>query len=218
MSACQFGSTPRSLRRERPRSLPRPSRLPESSASWAHDFRPGRLPRGPGAHHAARRAGLHAGGQAAGYLLNRPIAALRQLLPVELADSARNLELFFLDQLAPLSHCVVGTVPGGLGETCGAVSGSVLALGFFFGSMDQKGHVMFPPSMTNGGVFMDKFKKEYTSTRCWEIQKFLYGRYFDYTKPEDLKLFMEVAKKRPNCLDVTQKAVLIAADIILANS
>jgi C_GCAxxG_C_C family probable redox protein len=106
----------------------------------------------------------------------------------------------------------------GKGETCGAVSGAMLALGFFFGPMDQKGKSMFPPSWINGGVFMDKFKKEYSSTRCWEIQKHLYGRYFDSSKPEDLKLFMEVSQKSPNCLDVTKKAVLIAAEIILANS
>jgi C_GCAxxG_C_C family probable redox protein len=106
----------------------------------------------------------------------------------------------------------------GKGETCGAVSGAMLALGFFFGPIDQKGKAMFPPSWINGGVFMDKFKKEYSSTRCWEIQKHLYGRYFDSSKPEDLKLFMEVSQKPPNCLDVTKKAVLIAAEIILENS
>lgn len=106
----------------------------------------------------------------------------------------------------------------GKGETCGTVSGAMLALGFFFGPIDQKGKAMFPPSWINGGVFMDKFKKEYSSTRCWEVQKHLYGRYFDSSKPEELKLFMEVSQKSPNCLDVTKKAVLIAAEIILANS
>jgi hypothetical protein len=34
----------------------------------------------------------------------------------------------------------------GKGETCGAVSGAILALGFFFGPGDQKGTTMFPPS------------------------------------------------------------------------
>ncbi|MGD2089566.1 MAG: C-GCAxxG-C-C family protein [Candidatus Aminicenantes bacterium] len=106
----------------------------------------------------------------------------------------------------------------GKGETCGAVSGALLALGFFFGPHDQKATAMFPPSWINGGVFMDKFKKEYGSTRCWEVQKHLYGRYFDSSKPEELKLFMEASKKNPNCFDVVKKAVLIAAEIILANS
>jgi len=105
----------------------------------------------------------------------------------------------------------------GKGETCGAVSGAMLALGFFFAPHDQKAATMFPPSWTNGGVFMDKFKKEFGSTRCWEVQKHLYGRYFDSSKPEDLKLFMEASKKTPNCFDVVKKAVLIAAGIILAN-
>jgi len=109
---------------------------------------------------------------------------------------------------------------GGKGETCGAVSGAIFALGYFFGPIDQKekGKAMFPPSWRNGGVFMDKFKKEFSSTRCWEVQKHLYGRYFDPSKPEDMKLFMEVSQKKPNCSDVMKKAVLIAAEIILANS
>jgi C_GCAxxG_C_C family probable redox protein len=107
----------------------------------------------------------------------------------------------------------------GKGETCGAVSGAILALGFFFGPMDQKAKAMFPPSWINGGVFMDKFKKEFGSTRCWEIQKHLYGRYFDSSKPEDMKLFMEVSQKSPkNCLDVTKNAVFIAAELILAQN
>lgn len=107
----------------------------------------------------------------------------------------------------------------GKGETCGAVSGAILALGFFFGPFDQKGKEKFPPvSWKNGGIFMDKFKKEYSSTRCREVQIKLYGRYFDPTKPEDLKLSMEMSKKTPNCTDVAKKAVFIAAEIILANS
>ena len=106
----------------------------------------------------------------------------------------------------------------GKGETCGAVSGAILALGFFFGTIKQEENTMFPPSWTAGGSFMDKFKKEFGSTRCSEVQKHLYGRYFDSTKPEDMKLFMEVSKKSPNCYDVVRKAVLIAAGIILEKS
>ncbi|MCP5102367.1 MAG: hypothetical protein GY950_03260 [bacterium] len=47
------------------------------------------------------------------------------------------------------------------------------------------------------------------------MQKHIYGRYFDSSKPEDLKLMMAASKKKPNCTDVTQKAVLIAGKIIL---
>jgi len=110
---------------------------------------------------------------------------------------------------------------GGLalkGETCGAVSGSLLALGFFFGPIDQKGKNQFPYSMINGGVFMDRFQKEFDSTRCWGVQKHQYGRYYDSNKPEELKLFMEVSQKSGKCMEVVKKAVFIAGDIILENS
>lgn len=106
----------------------------------------------------------------------------------------------------------------GKGETCGAVSGSLLALGFFFGPFDEKAKAIFPTSWKNGGKFMDKFKKEFSSTRCWEVQKHLYGRYYDSSNPEDMKLFMEVSRKTGKCLVVTQKATFLAAEIILANS
>jgi len=106
----------------------------------------------------------------------------------------------------------------GKGETCGAVSGAMLALGFFFTPNDHKAKTMFPPSYLNGGTFMDNFKKEFTSTRCWDIQKHLYGRSFDSNKPEELKLFMAATQKKPNCFDVTKKAVFIAAELIMANS
>ena len=106
----------------------------------------------------------------------------------------------------------------GKGETCGAVSGSMLALGIFFAPIDEKKKTMFPASWKNGIVFMDKFKKEFSSTRCWGVQKHVFGRYYDSNKPEDLKLFMEESRKTNKCLEVTQKATYIAAEIILANS
>jgi C_GCAxxG_C_C family probable redox protein len=106
----------------------------------------------------------------------------------------------------------------GKGETCGAVTGSMLALGFFFAPIDEKTKTMFPASWKNGGVFMDKFKKEFSSTRCWGVQKHVFGRYYDSNKPEDLKLFMAESRKTNKCLEVTKKATYIAAEIIMANS
>ena len=104
------------------------------------------------------------------------------------------------------------------GETCGAVSGSMLALGYFFGPIDQKANQQFPSSMMQGAVFMDRFKKEFSSTRCKEVLKHQYGRSYDFLNPEELKLFMEASEKSEKCMEVVKKAVLIAGDIILENS
>ena len=106
----------------------------------------------------------------------------------------------------------------GKGETCGAVSGSILALGFFFASIDQKAKQQLPPSVMHGAVFMDRFKKAFTSTRCKEVVKHQFGRYFDFQNPEDQKQFAAVSMKTGKCMEVIKKAVLIAGDIILENS
>ncbi|MCK4431585.1 MAG: C_GCAxxG_C_C family protein [Candidatus Aminicenantes bacterium] len=104
------------------------------------------------------------------------------------------------------------------GETCGAVSGSLLAIGFVFEPINQKGKKKAGSSMKYGGMFFDRFKKEFGSTRCWGVQKHQYGRYYDTSKPEEMKLFMEVAQKSGKCIEVVKKAVFIAGDIILENS
>ena len=82
---------------------------------------------------------------------------------------------------------------GGLslkGETCGAVSGSMLALGYYFEPRNAEEAAKTGSSMAHGGTFMDRFKEAFTSTRCWGVQKHLFGRYYDATKPEEQKEFM----------------------------
>jgi C_GCAxxG_C_C family probable redox protein len=104
------------------------------------------------------------------------------------------------------------------GETCGAVSGSMLGIGYFFESMNSKGKEGAGSSISYGGVFFDRFTKEFGSTRCKEVLKHQYGRSYDFLNPEEQKLFMEASEKSNKCLEVVKKAVLIAGDIILKNS
>jgi len=104
------------------------------------------------------------------------------------------------------------------GETCGAVSGSMLAIGFFFESMNQKGKETAGSSIKYGGVLFDRFTKEFDSTRCKEVLKHQFGRSYDFLNPEEQKLFMEASEADGKCLEVVQKAALIAGDIILENS
>ena len=104
------------------------------------------------------------------------------------------------------------------GETCGAVSGSLLAIGFFFESINQKGKEIAGSSIKYGGMFFDRFTKEFGSTRCKGVLKHQYGRSYDFLIPEEQKLFMEVSEKSGKCMEVVKKAVFIAGDIILENS
>jgi len=104
------------------------------------------------------------------------------------------------------------------GETCGAVSGSLLAIGLFFESINQKGEEVAGSSIKYGGMFFDRFTKEFGSTRCKEVLKRQYGRSYDFLNPEEQKLFMEASEKSGKCMEVVKKAVFIVGDIILENS
>ncbi len=101
------------------------------------------------------------------------------------------------------------------GETCGAVSGSMLALGIYFSSAGPKESRPPGSSMKPGGLFVNGFEKEFGSTRCREVVRHQYGRYFNFSDPEDLKLYMELSRKANYCADVVKKAVRLAAAVFL---
>ena len=117
------------------------------------------------------------------------------------------------DQTIPALLPFAGGIAG-KGETCGAVTGSLFAIGIYFETIIGKPG----SSMKCARMFFDRFSKEFGSTRCREVIKHHFGRYYDLEKPEDQKLFMEASKKNGGCLKVIQKAVVMAGDIILENS
>lgn len=96
------------------------------------------------------------------------------------------------DQTVTAIKLFAGGVAG-KGETCGAVTGSLLAIGFNF-DVKNKDTANPRASMQYGGIFFDRFTKEFGSTRCKEVVKL------------------------QKCLDVMKTATHIAADIILENS
>ena len=107
---------------------------------------------------------------------------------------------FKADQTIPALMPFAGGIAG-KGETCGAVTGSLLAIGFHFEPINQKEMKKAGSSIKYGGLFFDRFTKEFGSTRCKEV----------------IKHQLELSTKGPNCIEVVKKAVLIAADIILEN-
>ncbi len=106
----------------------------------------------------------------------------------------------------------------GKGETCGAVSGAIFAIGLFFECMKQSERKSAGSSMQFGGLFYDKFVKEFGSTRCREVMKHQYGRYIDFNNQEDMKYFAAESKKGEGCLAVVKRGAVLAANIILENS
>lgn len=121
------------------------------------------------------------------------------------------------DQTIPALMLFAGGIAGN-GETCGAVTGALFAIGYYFEPMNQKEIEKVGSSGEYGGIFFDRFIKIFDSTRCKEVVKHQYGKYYDFNDPKEKKTFIEESQKSGKCIEVVKKAVLIASDIILENS
>lgn len=53
-----------------------------------------------------------------GYILERPVEALRNFGALQLGDTGAQMGQYMLTKLPSLEHCLIGAVPGGIGETC----------------------------------------------------------------------------------------------------
>jgi C_GCAxxG_C_C family probable redox protein len=102
------------------------------------------------------------------------------------------------------------------GETCGAVTGPLMALGIVFGRGEQQlgDWETYRASLVPTGKFCEQFEAAYGSTMCHEIQKGEFGRCYHLTDPDELREFQE-ADATGHCSEVVKKAVRIAADILL---
>ena len=100
------------------------------------------------------------------------------------------------------------------GETCGAVSRSMLALGLVFGREaldDQEGMVraVFPAV-----GFCQGFVEANASTQCGEILEASVGRRFNFLEEEDMAAY-RTSGAGAACAGVCQNAMHIAAGILL---
>mgnify|MGYP001067713810 CR=1 FL=1 len=100
------------------------------------------------------------------------------------------------------------------GETCGAVSGSLMAIGLAFEApkIDYKKNARF--STEPSGKFCQAFENIYGSTRCRDVIKHTTGKEYVLTKLED---YAEVSKDGAykHCPGVIKQAVHLAADLIM---
>ena len=103
------------------------------------------------------------------------------------------------------------------GETCGAVSGSLMAIALVFeaNKIDYKKYARF--STEPSGKFCQEFENIYGSTRCRDVIKHNTGKEYALTKLED---YEEVSKDGAykHCSGVIKKAVHLAADLIMEKS
>jgi len=102
------------------------------------------------------------------------------------------------------------------GETCGAVTGPVMAMGLIYGrsilqleDWDRYQNCLIPT-----GHFCEQFEKEFGTTLCNKVQELKFGRCYQLTDPAELAEFQN-AGATEKCSEVVRKAVQLAAGIIL---
>ncbi len=103
------------------------------------------------------------------------------------------------------------------GETCGAVTGSLLALGLVFGRDQIEDWTTWRASLIPARTFCDRFVAEFGSTMCADIVERLTGHRLDLYQPADLARF-QTAGATAATTRVVRHAVSIAADLILDSS
>jgi C_GCAxxG_C_C family probable redox protein len=105
----------------------------------------------------------------------------------------------------------------GLGEkglACGAVTGSLMAMGLIFGRDHLDDWDTYRASLVPAGELVERFREVQGSIQCCEIVETEFGKKYDLLNPEDHAEYVK-AGATEKCGRVVQRAVRIAADIIL---
>ena len=102
------------------------------------------------------------------------------------------------------------------GETCGAVTGPLMAMGLIYGrgSQQMENWDRYQSSLVPAGKFCEHFEKEFGTTLCHKVQEGKFGRCYRLTDPKELQDFQNEGATE-KCSEVVRSAVFMAADIIL---
>ena len=103
------------------------------------------------------------------------------------------------------------------GQTCGAITGALMAMGLIYGRDNIEDWQKYRSSLIPTNKFCHRFEEEMGTTQCCQIQEKAFGRSFNLMDPEDLKAFQK-AGATAKCTKVVQKACRLAAEIILESS
>lgn len=99
------------------------------------------------------------------------------------------------------------------GETCGALTGAVMAVGLVAGAErldDAEGYVR---AMKVAVEVFDSFKNNYGTVKCFEIQEKLFGRHYDFFSHEDAEAWYRDGGV-DKCPSVCAVAARIGAEVI----
>lgn len=100
------------------------------------------------------------------------------------------------------------------GETCGAVIGSIMALGLAFGRAGAEEYEAFLRTQQAAHRLCRLFVEEFGSCMCAEIHERLFGRRFDLTDPRQFEEFV-AAGGSERCRLPVGRAVRMVGKMIL---
>jgi C_GCAxxG_C_C family probable redox protein len=99
------------------------------------------------------------------------------------------------------------------GETCGAVVGSLMAIGLVFGRDDLEDWHAYLGSLPPARRFARRFQEAHGSTDCESILEAKLGRKFNLADTEQSLQYVEAGGPQV-CAQILAGAVRVAADII----
>jgi C_GCAxxG_C_C family probable redox protein len=102
------------------------------------------------------------------------------------------------------------------GETCGALTGAIMAISSLVGREKLEDFETLQRSMEPASQMYTLFKEKVGHTLCAEIHKILYGRTYRLFVPEEMEAFENAGgHSRKGCPEVCGIAARTAAGIIL---
>jgi C_GCAxxG_C_C family probable redox protein len=107
---------------------------------------------------------------------------------------------------------------GMTGGICGGVTGSLIALGLFFGSDDPEDYEGTGRTMTAAREFIVRFKAELGTIMCPELQEdVIFGRYLDPRASQENFAAFKKAQGYEKCALPPGVGARLAAEVILAS-
>lgn len=115
-----------------------------------------------------------------------------------------------------------GGLTGGCGllrdGPCGGYAGGIMVMSMFFArrrdKFDNDREEVYC-SYRMAIALHDRYIKEYGSITCMDIQKKIFGRSFDFWKPDEKKLFEEAGAHKDKCTGVVANASAWAMEILI---
>jgi C_GCAxxG_C_C family probable redox protein len=102
------------------------------------------------------------------------------------------------------------------GETCGALTGAIMAIGCLVGRGRMEDLRQYGRAMVVADQVYERFRQEIGHTLCWEIHKIRYGEVYRLYVKEEREAFHEMGGHgEKGCPEVCGVAARIAADVIL---